>query len=128
MRFKSALAAFLVPFALVLSACAPQVTAGTVSDKEFTEAYQTEEEIMEQECEWDTDTRTTTVNGKSKTTKTKEYECEDVATGEFETIDHAAVYEVTLENDKGDTDTHEVTEAQYNSVEVGDFLDTEAAQ
>lgn len=118
------LAAFLVPMALVMvTACAPQVTAGEVSDKNYEEAYVTEEEIMTEECEWDTDTKTTTVNGKSKTKTTKEWECEDVGTGEYEDVEHPAVYEVTLTNDEGDSETHTVDENQYNSVEVGDFLD-----
>lgn len=120
---RKMIASFLVPMALIMSACAPQVTAGEVSDKSMEEAYVTQEEIMTEECEWDTDRKTTTVNGKSKTTTTKEYECEDVGTGEYEDVQHPAVYEVTLEDEEGNTTTHEVDENQYNSVEVGDFLD-----
>lgn len=123
-NFRIALASLLVPLALVMSACSTPVYSGDVVDKNYEEAYQTEEEITEEECEWDTDTRTTTVNGKSKTTKTKEYECETVGTGEYETIDHPAVYEITLTDAEGNEDTHKVTEEEFNSVEVGDFFDT----
>lgn len=120
MRFKTMLAAFLVPLAIMMSACSTPVNSGDVSDKEYTEAYQTEEEI--EDCEWDTDTKTTTVNGKTKTTKTKEYECE--GTGEYETIDHPAKWEITLKDAEGNEQTHTVTEDEYNSVEVGDYFDT----
>ena len=123
-NFRTALAALLLPLALVMSACSQPVYSGDVTNKEYTEAYQTEEEI--EECAWDTDYRTVTktVNGKSKSVREKhrEYECE--GTGEFETIDHPAKWEITLEDAEGNEDTHEVTEAEYNSVEVGDYFDT----
>lgn len=121
---RKTIAALAVSLGLFLSACSTPVTAGDVVEKEFTEAYQTEEEIMEEECEWDTDTVTTGTGTKKTTKKVKEYECEDVGTGEYETIDHPAVYEVTLEDAEGNTETHEVTEAEYNSVEEGEFFDT----
>lgn len=117
---RKAFVALALALGLFLSACSTPVSAGDVVNKEYTEAYQTEEEIMEEECGMDTDTKI--VNGKTKTTT--EYECEEVGSGEYETIDHPAVYEVTLEDAEGNTETHEVTESEYNSVEEGDFFDT----
>jgi major membrane immunogen (membrane-anchored lipoprotein) len=111
MRFKTAIAAFLLPVALLLGACGANVTAGTVTDKEYTEAYQTEEEITEQVCEKE---KRTTGTGKNKKTSYVN-ECEDEPTGEFETVDHPAEYTLTLED------------SDYNSVEVGDYFDSEAA-
>lgn len=116
---RKTVAAIALMLGLFLSACSTPVPAGEVSDKSMEEAYTTEEEIMEEECGMDTDTKI--VNGKTKTTT--EYECEEVGSGEYETIEHPAVYEVTLEDEEGNTETHEVDENQYNSVEVGDFLD-----
>jgi hypothetical protein len=108
---------------VMVTACAPQVTAGEVTDKSMEDAYVTQEEIMEEECEWDTDTVTSGTGKNKKTSKVKEYECESVGTGEYEDVEHPAQYEVTLTNDEGDSQTHEVDENQYNSVEEGDFLD-----
>lgn len=112
----------LMALMFAFTACGVSVSAGTVTDKQFEEAYTTEEEI--EECEWDTDTKTTYVNGKAKKTTTREHEC--AGTGEFETIEHPAVYELTLEDKQGNDETHEVTQEEYESVEIGDFFDTEA--
>lgn len=123
---KKMLIGLLAAFLLTMTACAVNVDAGTVADKRMEEAYSEEVEIMEteEECEWDTDTKM--VNGKSKTTR--EYECEtvEVGTGEYETVDHPARYFVTLEDKDGNDEEHEVDEETYNSLDKGDFYDTEA--
>lgn len=105
----------------LFTACGVSVDAGTVSDKRMEEAYTEQVEITEEECEWDTDTKY--VNGKSKTTR--EYECETVGTGEFEDVDHPARFFVTLKDKDGNDEEHEVSESDYNSLEVDDFFDTQ---
>lgn len=112
MRFKTALAAFLLPMALLLGACGANVTAGTVTDKASEQVEQTE-----QECE--TETKTKKVGKKTKTYK--DTDCEDVPTGEFVTE-----YTLSLETEEGDTGSVNVDEDEFNSVEVGDFFDSEA--
>ena len=110
--------AVLAGLLFALTACG--VTEGTVSDKIFTEATTKQVEIMDEECEWDTDTKKV-----GKTTKTtREWECEEVGTGEYEDVPVPAVYELEL-TDGGDTGVVEVTEAEYNSVEVGDYFNSE---
>jgi len=119
---RKTIVAIVLPLALMFSACAPQVTAGEISDKNYTEAYTTEEEIMEQECERE---KRTTGTGKNKKT-TYVNECEDEPTGEFETIEHPAVWEFVLVDEDENTGEVEVTEDVFNSYEVGDFYDSEA--
>ena len=114
------LAAFIVPMALVMSACGASVTAGTVVEKNFTEAHTTQEEIMEQECEKE---KRTTGTGKSKKTSYVN-ECEMEPTGEFEDVEHPAEYVLVLEDEEGNTGEVSVDESEYNSVEEGDFFDS----
>lgn len=97
------------------TACGTAVPAGKVVDKSSEE-----NEIMKQECEVDYDTKTyKDSKGKTKTKKVRDDDCEDVGTGEFETT-----YSITLEDKDGNDETHEVSEDEYNSVEVGDQFDT----
>jgi hypothetical protein len=120
MRFKTALAAFLVPLALMLSACS-SVTSGEITDKNYTEAYQTEEPVTEQVCEKE---KRTTGTGKNKKTSYVN-ECEEEETGEMETVDHPATYEFVLTDKDDKTGEVDVDEETYNSYEVGDFYDSE---
>lgn len=113
---KRMFAGVLMVAVLSLSACG-EPSEGYVTDKVFKDAYVTQEEIMEEECEWDTDTKY--VNGKSKTTR--EYECEQVGSGEYEDVEHPAQYIVVFEDDEGNEGDDEVSEDVYNSIEVGDF-------
>lgn len=115
---KKTLAAIALSLSFFLTACGGAVTEGTVTDKQYAEPYTTEEEI--EECEWDTDTKTyRDSKGKTKTKKTKEYECE--GTGEYEEVQHDAVYTIVIENEEGDTGKVEVSEKEYNSINEGDF-------
>lgn len=115
---KRIVAASLAGMVFALSACG--VTAGTVSDKIYTEPTTKQVEVMEEDCGWDTDTKL--VNGKSKTTR--HYECEQVGTGEYEDQPVPAVYELEL-SDGEDSAVVEVTEDEYNSVDEGDYFDSE---
>jgi hypothetical protein len=117
------LAVVLTGLIMAVSACGVNVEAGTVTEKRFEEAYVTQDEVTEEECEWDTDTKTKVVNGKTKTETKREYECEDVATGETIDVQHPAQYFLTLEDKDGNDDEVEVTESEYNSVEVKDYFE-----
>ena len=120
-KITSFVVAAMLGFAL--TACG--VSEGTVIDKEFIPEWteQVEQDVTEEQCEWDTDTKRVKV-GKTYTTKTtKEYECEDVVVG-TEMVDkvHPDKWEITVENEDGDTGVLDVTEAEFESVEVGDFF------
>lgn len=119
---RKILATLALATVATLSACSVNVTAGTVVDKQMEEAWSEEVEITEEECTLDYDTKK--VNG--KTVKYRDDDCEEVGTGEFETVEHDAVYKVTLEDKQGNDETHDVDKEVYDSVEVGDFLDLEA--
>lgn len=110
---------------LLFATAACGVSEGTVIDKEFTPEWveQVEQDVTEQECEWDTDTKTTYVNGKPKTTTSKKYECEDVVVG-TEMVDkvHPDQWEITVENEDGDTGVLDVTQEEFESVEIGEFF------
>lgn len=104
------IAAVFVTALFMFTACGVSVDAGTVKDKDTSE-----HEITERDC--DTKYKTKKVNGKSK--KTSYQDCENEGTGEYETK-----YEITLEDKDGNTETHEVSQDEYESVEVGDQFDT----
>jgi hypothetical protein len=104
--------ALFVALALMLSACATEVTAGTVTDKEYVAEHTEMQDITEQDCEY------------KKVGKKKKRVCETEVVGEEE-VTIPAEYTLDLEDDKGNTGTVEVTEAEYDSVEVGDFFDSE---
>lgn len=103
------------------TACGAEVTSGEITEKNYTEAYITQEEIMEQECEKES---YYTGTG-SKRKKHYRTECESVGTGEFEDVEHPAKYEFELTNDEGDTGTVSVSQEVYDSYDVGDFYDGE---
>lgn len=104
--------ALLTAGLLAMTACG--VSEGTVSDKVFTESYVEQQEIMEEECETEWDAKK----------KKMDTDCETVGTGEYEDVTIPAVYELELTNG-GDTGVVEVTETEYNSVEVGDYFKDE---
>jgi hypothetical protein len=118
---KRIIVGMLTAVILAVSACGVNVTAGTVAEKRVVEAHTTQEEITEEECEWDTDT--SYVGGKKKTTKN--YECEQVGTGEFEDVEHPAEYFFTLEDKEGNTEEISVDAETYESVDQGEFFDSE---
>lgn len=120
---KKIISALALAVMLSLSACGANVTAGEVVNKDYTEAYQTEEEVTEQVCEKE---KRTTGTGKNKKTSYVN-ECEDEPTGEMETVDHPAEYVLTLQDKDGNEGDVNVNESEYNSVEVGDFFDSEAS-
>lgn len=108
---RKTLIALFAATTFALTACGGvSVPAGKVVDKDTSE-----HEITERDC--DTKYKTKTVNGKKKKVKTTK--CENEGTGEYETD-----YKITLEDSEGNDQTHEVSEDEYNSVEVGDQFDT----
>lgn len=110
--------------ALMLTACGVNVDAGNVTDKRMEDAYTEQVEITEKDCDYKNKTSTKTVNGKSKTVTKRVKECHMEGTGEFEDVEHDARYFVTLSDKDGNNEEHEVNADEYESLNKGDFFDT----
>lgn len=109
---RKIIAAIFVAFALMLTACSTSVTAGTVTDKEYVAEHTEMQDVTEQDCDY------------RKVGKKKKKVCKTEVVGEEE-VTVPDVWTLTLEDKKGNTDTVEVSEAQYDEAVEGEFYDTE---
>lgn len=123
-KFKAALAAFIVPMMLVLSACG--IDAGTVTDKEYHEPYTTQKKVYTTNCY--PAVRSVTyydANGNPKQRLENYQDCRREWTGEYKDVYHEAEWELHLENDEGKTGSVNVSEEDYNYYDVGDWYEGE---
>lgn len=122
-RFQALIAAFLVPLALVLSACG--INSGTVIDKEYTEAYTEQKKVYEYNCYPAVRSVTYYVDGQPRQRLENYQDCRREWEGEWKDVYHEPEWHFKLENREGDTGKVKVTEDDYNSYDVGDYYDAE---
>lgn len=109
-----------IPFmlALVLSACG--VDSGEIIDKDFQEAYTSQEQrdVTRYQC----DTVYTTVYTNGTPRQQSSQHCYNRVIG-TRTVDvrHDAEYTFTLRNEEGDEGTVNVSGRTYDSYDIGDF-------
>lgn len=115
--------ALALGLALVLSACG--VESGYIQDKEYTEAYTSQERVMEYNCYPAVRSVTYYVDGKPRQRLENYQDCRREWEGEYEDVYHKAEWHFHLRNDEGDEGKAKVSHETYDAYEVGDYYDPE---